>query len=62
MKLIKKGGSNSLENGFLYLKGGEFEEELKSLRAKWKVYPLSEYFTEEFFGTKKVVHLYRFTK
>ncbi|MEI8005322.1 MAG: 16S rRNA (guanine(527)-N(7))-methyltransferase RsmG [Bacteroidota bacterium] len=60
-KLIKKGGNNSLENGFLYFKGGDFEEELKSIRAKWKVYALSEYFTEEFFETKKVLHLYRFT-
>ena len=59
-KLIKKGGSNSLENGFLYLKGGDFEEDLELIRAKWKVYPLSAYFTEEFYATKKVLHLYRF--
>jgi len=59
-KLIKKGGRNSLENGFLYLKGGDFEEELKPLRAKWKVYPLSDFFTEDYFETKKVLHLFRF--
>ena len=59
-KLIKKGGSNSLENGFLYFKGGDFEEELKPIRAKWKVYPLSDFFTEEFFETKKILHLFRF--
>jgi 16S rRNA (guanine527-N7)-methyltransferase len=56
-KLISRKGYNSLENGFLYLKGGEFEEELKGLPARWKVYPLSEYFTEEFFLTKKVLHM-----
>lgn len=57
-KLIGKQGNNSLENGFLYLKGGDFEEELAGLQSKWTVYPLSDYFTEEFFQTKKLLHLY----
>ena len=60
-KLITKGGSNSLENGFLYLKGGDFEEELETMKAKWNVYALSDFFTEEYFLTKKLLHLYRFT-
>ncbi len=58
-KLVIKGGENSLENGFLYLKGGDFEEELKLIRAEWKIYPLSEFFTEEYFETKKLLHLYQ---
>ncbi len=53
-KLIIRNGNNSLENGFLYLKGGDFEEELASLQSKWTVYPLSDYFTEEYFLTKKL--------
>ncbi|MCX6283705.1 MAG: 16S rRNA (guanine(527)-N(7))-methyltransferase RsmG [Bacteroidetes bacterium] len=57
-KLIIKKGNNSLENGFLYLKGGDFEEELANLQAKWTVYPLSDYFSEEYFVTKKLLHLY----
>ncbi|MEI7489807.1 MAG: 16S rRNA (guanine(527)-N(7))-methyltransferase RsmG [Bacteroidota bacterium] len=58
-KLIIRNGNNSLENGFLYLKGGDFEEELASLQSKWTVYPLSDYFTEEYFLTKKLLHLYQ---
>lgn len=57
-KLIRRKGNNSLVNGFLYLKGGEFEEELANLQAKWEVYPLSVYFNEEYFQTKKLLHLY----
>lgn len=57
-RLITKNGTNSLENGFLYLKGGDFEEELSGLKAKWTLFPLSEYFTEEYFQTKKLLHLF----
>jgi 16S rRNA (guanine527-N7)-methyltransferase len=52
-----KGGFNDLENGILYLKGGDLREEIKELRLKTKVYELSEYFEEEFFETKKLVHI-----
>jgi len=57
-KLIGKKSENSLENGFLYLKGGDFGDELMTLKAKWNIYPLSEYFSEEYFETKKLLHLY----
>jgi 16S rRNA (guanine527-N7)-methyltransferase len=52
-----KGGFNSLDNGILYLKGGELDEELKELGKKAKVFELSDFFEEEFFETKKVVYL-----
>jgi 16S rRNA (guanine527-N7)-methyltransferase len=61
-KLIRKKGNNSLENGFLYLKGGDFEEDLKNIPAKWNIYALSEYFNEAYFETKKLLHLYDFNK
>ena len=61
-KLIRKKGNNSLENGFLYLKGGDFEEDLKNIPAKWNIYALSEYFNEAYFETKKLLHLYNFNK
>jgi 16S rRNA (guanine527-N7)-methyltransferase len=48
---------NKLKNGILYLKGGDLKEELKELGKKSKVYELSDYFTEEFFETKMVVHV-----
>lgn len=48
---------HGLQNGILALKGGDLEEELKSFGSKVTVYPLSKYFNEEFYETKKVVHL-----
>ena len=49
---------NNLKNGIIYLKGGDFDEELKLVKRSHKVYPLSDFFDEEFFETKKVVHIY----
>lgn len=52
-----KGGFNDLENGILYLKGGDLEEEIKELKATTIVYSLSDIFEEDFFDTKKVLHI-----
>ena len=48
---------NSVRNGILYLKGGDLKEEIKELGKKTRTYELSDYFTEEFFETKKIVHV-----
>lgn len=53
---IKKTNSNDLSNGILYLKGGDLTEELKNF-PKATQYNLSDFFEEDFFETKKVVHL-----
>ncbi len=53
---IKKKQNHELANGILYLKGGDLTEELASF-PKAKQYNLSDYFSEEFFETKKVVYL-----
>ena len=53
---ISKKQKNELKNGILYLKGGDLAEEL-SVYQTATVYNLSDYFKEEFFETKKVVHL-----
>lgn len=51
---------NSIPNGILYLKGGDIQKELNEIsRFKKKIYNISDYFTDEFFETKKVVHIYR---
>ena len=55
---IKPGGCNSLPNGVLYLKGGEFNNELKSMSCNYQTYNIRDFFTEEFFETKKVVHIF----
>jgi 16S rRNA (guanine527-N7)-methyltransferase len=46
---------HDLDNGILYLKGGDLDEELAELKKLHQVYDLSSYFKEEFFETKKVV-------
>ena len=53
---IKKTQRHELANGILYLKGGDLTEELSAF-PKAVQYNLSDFFTEEFFETKKVVHL-----
>ena len=48
---------NDLPNGILYLKGGDFEEEIRPYKERIKVYDLQNYFQEEFFETKRLIHL-----
>jgi 16S rRNA (guanine527-N7)-methyltransferase len=48
---------NVLENGILYIKGGDLSAELSRVRWKYKVYEVSEYFPDPYFSTKKVVYL-----
>ncbi|OZI08144.1 16S rRNA (guanine(527)-N(7))-methyltransferase RsmG [Siphonobacter sp. BAB-5385] len=54
---VHKNQFNDLKNGILYLKGGDLTEELQELGKKTTVYELSDYFTEAFFETKKVVYV-----
>jgi len=53
---VKKNNKHELKNGILYLKGGDLTEELKDF-PKAKEYNLSDFFEDEFFETKKVVHV-----
>ena len=48
---------NSLPNGIIYLKGGDLQEETKPFKKYVFIKNLSDWFEEEFFETKKVVHL-----
>lgn len=52
---FNKAYQHELRNGILYLKGGDVTE-LKPV-GKYKLYPLSDYFEEEFFATKQVVYI-----
>ena len=52
----KKKNNHELENGILYLKGGDLTEELQDF-PKATLYNLSDIFDNEFYETKKVVHL-----
>ncbi len=53
---IAKEQKHDLKNGILYLKGGDLSEELQDYRTA-TIYNLSDFYTEDFFETKKVVHL-----
>ncbi len=55
-KKVAKKQRHELKNGILYLKGGDLTEELANF-SKAKIYNLSDYFTEDFFETKKVVYI-----
>ena len=53
---IKKQNKHKLSNGILYLKGGDLTEELKDF-PKATEYNIADFFSDEFFETKKVVHV-----
>jgi 16S rRNA (guanine527-N7)-methyltransferase len=53
---VKKQQKHELKNGILYLKGGDLREELAGF-PNAKEYNISDFFEDDFFETKKVVHL-----
>tara|TARA_B100000809_G_scaffold264459_1_gene320351 strand:+ start:6388 stop:7017 length:630 start_codon:yes stop_codon:yes gene_type:complete len=53
---IAKKQNHDLKNGILYLKGGDLSGELK-LYTSATIYDLTDYFEEDFYETKKIVHL-----
>jgi len=48
---------NPKPNGILYLKGGDLEQEIKESNQIVDEYLVSDYFSEEFFLTKKVLYI-----
>lgn len=54
---IKREDFNEFQNGILYLKGGDVDEEMEELDKSYVTYHLSDYFKEDFFETKKVVYM-----
>ncbi|HAO15732.1 MAG TPA: 16S rRNA (guanine(527)-N(7))-methyltransferase RsmG [Tenacibaculum sp.] len=53
---VHKKQNHELKNGILYLKGGDLTEELAKF-PNATIYDLPIYFDEDFFETKKVVHI-----
>ncbi|WP_397363674.1 16S rRNA (guanine(527)-N(7))-methyltransferase RsmG [Olleya sp. R77988] len=53
---VAKTQLNELKNGVLYLKGGDLTEELQNYQTT-TIYNISDFYEEDFFETKKVVHL-----
>ena len=57
MRLIVKGGKNTLPNGIICLKGGDLTDELKRYRDKVRIWNISDFFSQTYFETKKIVYL-----
>ena len=56
-KNIKREQHNAVPNGIIALKGGELAGEIASMKNICTVWELSDFFEEEYFKTKKVVHV-----
>lgn len=56
-KNVKSEQKNALHNGLICLKGGDLDDELSSFKNSSEVFPLTQYFSEPFFETKKLVYL-----
>lgn len=52
---IRKGEAANLKNGLVYIKGGDFDEELLQINRPFRIWSLDELFEDPFFETKKVV-------
>ena len=61
VKLVKKNISpksqNAMPNGLICLKGGELQHEILPYKNIADTYEISDYFSQEFFKTKKVVYV-----
>ncbi|WP_418510913.1 16S rRNA (guanine(527)-N(7))-methyltransferase RsmG [Corallibacter sp.] len=53
---VAKKQNHELKNGILYLKGGDLSEELQDYKSA-TIYNITDFYDEDFFDTKKVVHL-----
>lgn len=56
-KNINKKHKNALPNGLICLKGGELHHEVLPYKNIAEMYEVSDYFTEEYFKTKKAVYV-----
>ena len=56
-KNISKKQKNALPNGLICLKGGELHHEILPYKNIAELYEVSDYFSEEFFKTKKAVYV-----
>ena len=54
---IYKENQHNIKNGIFYLKGGNLEEDTKPFRKTATIINISDYFSEEYFSTKKIIYL-----
>ena len=55
--LIRPGQVSEMPNGLICLKGGDLAQELEPFSERTRIYPISDWFDEPFFSTKKIVYL-----
>jgi len=48
---------NDRPNGYLFLKGGDLKEEMQEVRKKYTAFNIQEFFSNDFFETKKVIYM-----
>lgn len=56
-KNIAKDNKNKYKNGLICLKGGELDDEIKAVNYPVIDYPITEFFNEPFFETKKIIYV-----
>jgi 16S rRNA (guanine527-N7)-methyltransferase len=58
---ITSRGFNEIPNGILYLTGGELDADITQIRARSQTWSLAGFFKDDYFTTKKLVHLHNFS-
>lgn len=56
-KNVSSNSRNGLPNGIIYLKGGDFQEELAPFKHSADTFKISSFFSDSFFETKKAIYL-----
>ncbi len=54
---VSKTQYHKLDNGILYLKGGDIEDELAAIKKKTRIYDIADFFSEPWFETKKIIYI-----
>jgi len=54
---LEPGNKNTIKNGIIYLKGGNFTDELGIFGTKVQIWNIKDFFSEPYFTTKKIVYL-----
>jgi 16S rRNA (guanine527-N7)-methyltransferase len=58
---IAKSNKNEIQNGIIYLKGGDLKEEIQkvSKRYNFKIEKIINYFEDSFFESKSILYLHK---
>ncbi len=56
-KRMNKASNNDIANGMILLKGGDLKEEFKDFNYHHRFTDIKQYFSEEYFETKKIVYV-----